>query len=252
MGRDKSALDWHGVPLLAHICAVVRRGIGGGPVVIVRSAGQADPVCVPGWAAVVEDSKAGVGPMQGLLDGLKALPADCESVFLAGVDAPFLTCGFVRSTLDVLACAPDLDAAIPFVRGFRHPVLAGYRAAVVPDLAERLERGERRAGQIFDGRLRLVEAAELLAHPQLSRDDPGLSSVEDVDTPERFDLAIGRSLPEVSVERGGVRTSCLAVRLAGVSAATGLPVDRLSVVDDVLPAGDPLYPLGRGDIVIAG
>jgi molybdopterin-guanine dinucleotide biosynthesis protein A len=248
MGRDKAGLDWHGAPLLAHVCAVVRRGTDGGPVIVVRSAGQELPA-LPRWVTVVADAEAGVGPMQGLLDGLRSLPVACELVFLAGVDAPLITAGFVRSTLGAFLGRPEIDAAIPFVRGYRHPLLAGYRTGIASRLAERLAQGDRRAGQIFDGRLRLVEADELLGHPQLLRDDPTLSSVEDVDTPERFATAVARARPTITVERGHTRGSCTAVRLADIATAIGVPLDRLDVIGDLRAAGDPLYPLAAGDVV---
>jgi len=189
MGRDKASLDWYGVPLLVHACSVVREGVDGGPVVVVASAGQALPE-LPAWAAVAADARPGIGPMQGLLDGLRALPAGVDRVFLAACDAPLLRPAFVASLLARLEAEPEVEALIPFVRGHRHPLLAAYRASTAGRLEEAIIRGERRAGQIF--RLRLVGEDELLHDERLARADPELVSVEDVDTVEAYEAALAR------------------------------------------------------------
>lgn len=185
MGRDKAALDWHGTPLLAHVCEAVRAGTGGGPVVVVGAPGRALPA-LPDWVVVTADSVEGIGPMQGLLDGLRVLPRDVEIMFLASTDAPLLRPAFVAVVTELLCVDETLDAAVPFVRGHRHPLLAAYRVAARDRLESGLDAGQRRAGQIFGSRLRLVDGSELLRDPRLARDDPTIVSVDDVDTPEEY------------------------------------------------------------------
>jgi molybdenum cofactor guanylyltransferase len=185
MGRDKAFLDWHGVPLLAHVCEVARAGTGGGPVVVVGAPGRELPT-LPAWAVTVVDSVEGVGPMQGLLDGLRALPAEVELVFLASTDAPLLRPAYIAVVIDLLRAEPTLEAVVPFVRGHRHPLLAAYRSAARHRLEEGLRAGQRRAGQIFGARLRLVAEQDLLRDPRIARDDPTLVSVDDADTPEEY------------------------------------------------------------------
>lgn len=248
MGRDKASLDWHGVPLLAHVCAVVRRGTGGGPVVVVRAPGGALPE-LPDWVEVTEDAATGIGPMQGLLDGLRALALDVDAVFLASTDAPLLRPAHVEAILAVLAADPSLDAAIPFVRGHRHPLLAAYRASALPRLERGLADGQRRAGQIFDTTLRLVEEEALLAHAGLRRQDPGLRSVEDADTPDRFAEALAAPLPLVTLDLGGEARTVAAVRLGQVAEVAGVPVSRLRLEGSA--GADALVPLADGDVVVA-
>jgi molybdenum cofactor guanylyltransferase len=252
MGRDKAAVDWHGVPLLHHVCAVVRRGTGGGPVVVVGAHGE-EPRDVPAWASVTCDAVAGVGPMQGLLAGLQALPADVERIFLATADVPLLCSGYVEAVIATLAAEPGLDALIPFVRRYRHPLLAAYRVSAAHRLAERLARGERRAGQIFDGRLRLADGSELLRCAGLARQDPGLLSVDDVDTPERLDEARRRPLPLVTVADASGRRERRAARLGALAALEGISLDRVPVrVEGAGAVSDPLFPLAPGDRVRLG
>lgn len=250
MGRDKASVDWHGVPLLHHVCAVVRRGTGDGPVVVVGAHGEA-PREVPVWALVTEDAAPGLGPMQGLLAGLRALPAGIERVFLATADAPLLAPAYVEAVMGALAAEPALDALIPFVRGYRHPLLAAYRSGAADRLAERLAAGERRAGQIFDGRLRLEDGGELVRRAGLARQDPGLLSIEDVDTPERLEEARRQPLPLVTVETPGGAHERRVARLGSLLALEGRAVEGLRAhVDGVGVVTDPLFPFATGDRVV--
>lgn len=245
MGRDKAALDWHGAPLVAHVSAVVRRGIGGGPVVVVGAPGRALPP-LPAWVATTADTATGVGPMQGLLDGLRGLPPGVDEVFLASTDAPLLRPALVETMIEALRSTPAVDAAIPFVRGHRHPLLAAYRASVLDLLAEGIALGQRRAGQILDGRLRLLAETELLASAALRRQDPALASVDDADTPERFAALLASPPPAVTV--AGSRRPLGAHRLGDVAEALGRPVGGLRV-EGVAWDGGALLPLADGDVV---
>ena len=66
MGRPKALLDWHGRPAVAHAVEVVRDGVGGGPVCVVRAPGQELP---PLDAIVVDDPVAYGGPLAGSARG---------------------------------------------------------------------------------------------------------------------------------------------------------------------------------------
>ena len=55
MGEPKALLDWHGQTAVEHAVAVVREGIGGGPVCVVRAPGQSLPSLD---AIVVDDAVA--------------------------------------------------------------------------------------------------------------------------------------------------------------------------------------------------
>lgn len=245
MGRDKAGLDWHGVPLLAHVCAVVRRATGG-PVVVVGAPGRPLPL-LPPWVMTTVDAETGVGPMQGLLDGLRALGDTAEAVFLAGTDAPLLRPALVEAVLAELAHGAAADAAIPFVRGHRHPLLAAYRTSVRPLLEAGIAAGGRRAGQILHGRLRLVSEVELLAHAAVVRQDPGLRSVDDADTPDRLAAARAVPPPQVRVERRGAAYERAAFRLADLAGLEAVPAASLRL--EGVADADPLTPLADGDVV---
>ena len=67
MGRPKALLDWHGLTAVEHAVEVVREGIAGGPVCVVRAPGQELP---PLDAIVVDDAVAHDGPLAALHAGL--------------------------------------------------------------------------------------------------------------------------------------------------------------------------------------
>jgi molybdopterin-guanine dinucleotide biosynthesis protein A len=188
MGRDKATLDWLGVPLVAHVAGVVGDALGPGPLVVVRSAGQALPP-LPAGVEVVDDRAAGRGPLQGLRDGLEALAGRAEVAFACGVDAPLLVPAFVHRVVD--AVGADVDAAIPVVAGRRHPLLAAYRVALGPLAAVLLDEGVRELGRLAGScRARLLDERALLADPELAAADPELHSVVNVNTPEEYRRAL--------------------------------------------------------------
>src|SRR5438105_11762733 len=71
MGTPKAALEWHGSTLLRRTVGILAR-VTGGPVVVVRARGQELPVLPPD-VEVVDDPRAGKGPVQGLAAGLAAV-----------------------------------------------------------------------------------------------------------------------------------------------------------------------------------
>ncbi|HZO50426.1 MAG TPA: molybdenum cofactor guanylyltransferase [Gaiellaceae bacterium] len=191
MGVDKATLDWHGTPLLKHVVAVVSHAVGGGPVVVAARAGQE----LPGLSAgvdVVRDAAPGRGPLQGVHDGLVAVSRHADAAFVAAVDLPLLKPAFVRAVLRSLG--PDDDVAAPFVRGLRQPFAAAYRVRTADAVAALLDDGEHRAGVLLGRcRTRWLTEAELLRDPELAREDPGLESVTNANTPEEWEAALERA-----------------------------------------------------------
>ena len=143
MGTPKAWLDWHGATLLRRTCGVVARGAGG-PVVVVRAAGQELPE-LPGDVHVVEDARDGQGPLQGLLAGLEAVEA--ELAFVASTDMPFLHPRFVGA---VCAAASEADAAVPHIGGHRQPLAAAYRTTLAPVVAELVAQDRMKPAFLFE------------------------------------------------------------------------------------------------------
>src|SRR3954468_8075055 len=128
MGRPKANLEWHGSTLLHRVTGIVARAIDG-PVVVVRAPDQELPELPPG-VRVVEDAAEGRGPLQGLAAGLSAVAGDSELAYVSSTDVPLLHPAFVRAVARA-ASGADVDVALPVVHGFRHPLAAAYRTALV-------------------------------------------------------------------------------------------------------------------------
>ena len=96
MGTSKALLDWHGRTAVEHAVSVVREGVEGGPVCVVRTPGQELP---PLDAIIVEDTVAFGGPLAALHAGLGALGGRADVAFACGVDTPLLVPAFARVVL---------------------------------------------------------------------------------------------------------------------------------------------------------
>ena len=238
MGTPKAWLDWHGEPLLRRVVGLVARGAGG-PVIVVRAPGQELPA-LPAGVRVVEDAREGRGPLQGLLAGLEA--ADGEVAFAASTDVPFLHPRFVAA---VCRAVDGADAAVPFVDGFRQPLAAAYRTALVPLVAELVEAGRMKTGFLFERcETRWLEE---LPHPE---------SVRNVNAPRGLPRGAGRAgagraraLLRAAAAPGGRRR---ARRRSGAAAsAVGVQLDAhvVAALNGDQIARDPLEPLAEGDEV---
>jgi molybdopterin-guanine dinucleotide biosynthesis protein A len=259
MGTAKAALEWHGSTLLRRTVGIVARATGG-PVVVVRAAGQ-DLPALPAGTAVVDDPRAGRGPVQGIAAGLGALRGLAETAFVTSTDLPFLHPAFVRRVLRPLGEPGGPDVVLPVARGHQQPLAAGYRTGLA-GLAERLVEEDRlRPAFLFElcAVTRLGEDA-LRADPVLAALDPELDSVLGVNTPAEYAAARERPAPQVTVEAargplpGGSPGGPWPVRAATVRAAAdavGLPFDRpvLAEVNGGEPIDDGTAPLATGDTV---
>jgi molybdopterin-guanine dinucleotide biosynthesis protein A len=182
MGEPKALLDWRGRPAVCRAVEVVREGVDGGPVCVVRAPGQALPELD---AIVVDDPVAFGGPLAALRVGLEALAGRVDVAFACGVDTPLLVPAFVRSVCASL-CVGD-DAVVPVIDGRPQPLLAAYRVALAPELQRLLDRGARGLRDIPGACVvRELPEAELRADAALSASDPGLRSAANANTPEEW------------------------------------------------------------------
>jgi molybdopterin-guanine dinucleotide biosynthesis protein A len=264
MGTPKAALEWHGSTLLRRTVGIVARATGG-PVVVVRAAGQDLPE-LPGPVTVVDDPREGRGPVQGIAAGLAALAGQAEAAFVTSTDLPFLHPAFVRRVLRVLGSQDGShsggpDVALPVARGYPQPLAAAYRTGLA-GLAERLVKEDRlRPAFLFaECAVTRLDDAALLADPDLAARDPDLDSVLNVNTPEDYQAARRRPAPEVTVQlfgalvKAGRQAGQRRVRAATVQAAAdaaGLPFDRhvTAALNGDQITRDPLTPLAAGDTV---
>jgi molybdenum cofactor guanylyltransferase len=217
MGTPKAALEWHGSTLLRRTVDIVARATGG-PVVVVRAAGQQLPR-LPAGTLVVDDPQQAKGPVQGIAAGLAALSGQADVAFISSTDVPFLHPAFIRR---VLAESAGADVVLPVARGYQQPLAAAYRTSLA-EVAERLVKQDRlRPAFLFaECAVTRLDDTELLADPVLAALDPDLDSVLNVNEPADYQAARARPAPEVTVQLFGALTT--ASRLPGprtVRAAT--------------------------------
>jgi molybdopterin-guanine dinucleotide biosynthesis protein A len=198
MGTPKANLEWHGSTLLRRTVGILARATGG-PVVVVRAAGQELPGLPPG-TEVVDDPRAGKGPVQGIAAGLAALGGKADAAFVSSTDMPFLHPAFVRRVLRALG-EEHADVALPVARGYPQPLAAAYRTGLA-GTAERLV-GEDRLRPAFLFRECVVtrlDEALLRQDAVLALLDPELDSVLNVNEPADYAAARARPAPEVTVQ----------------------------------------------------
>jgi molybdenum cofactor guanylyltransferase len=256
MGSAKAALEWHGSTLLYRAAAVLMRSVDG-PLIVVAAPGQELPE-LPTGVTVVEDPVEGLGPMQGLVVGLTAVEGRAEAAFVCSTDLPFLHPAFVRRVLRGLD--DGADVALPVARGFRQPLAAAYRAELAGLVADLLREGNRRPGMLFEHcTVAQLDDAALLADTALSRYDPDLESVLNINTPDDYRAARDREPPEVTVERfgalakgGGHKPRTVRAATIGHAAqAVGLQLDRhvVAALNGEQVTRDGRLPLVAGDAV---
>lgn len=181
MGRPKAWLDFHGRPLLN---LVIERVAPLATTVLVSAApGQPLPP-LPGDVVRVDDRAGGLGPLQGLRDGLGAAARrGCGVVVAVAVDLPRIRPAVIRYLLSVLG--PEDDAVVPVRQGRRHPLLAVYRTRTTAAIEHLFARGILRVQTLLDHlAVRWVAADELAAV------DPDGESFLNINTPEDYAAAL--------------------------------------------------------------
>jgi molybdenum cofactor guanylyltransferase len=262
MGGPKAALEWHGSTLLYRTTAVLARAVGG-PVTVVAAPGQELP-SLPKGVEVVEDPVEGMGPMEGIATGLAAVAGRAARAFVCSTDLPFLHPAFVSVVLRAMEksfeSGTEVDVVMPVARGFRQPLAAAYRTGMAGLIRDRVAEGDRRPGMLFQYcRVRQLDDDVLLADPVLSRLDPELESVVNVNRPDEYAAARKRPPPEVVVERFGTLASdgqrgprrVRAATLGAAAEAAHVMLDRhvLAALNGEQITRDPQIPVVAGDEV---
>ena len=258
MGRPKALLEWHGSTLLQRVVGIVGRVVDG-PVVVVRAPGQELPL-LPPQVVLTSDAREGRGPLQGLSAGLSAVGDAAQWAYVSSTDVPLLHPAFVGAVLRA-AEREDVDVALPVAHGFRHPLAAAYRAALLPEVERLIAEDRMKPAFLFErARVRELDEAELLRDRELARADPDLLSLLNLNDPAEYERARARSAPAVTVRRFGALArnggglDPLPVRAATLGAAAssaGVTLDRhvVAALNGDQISRDPEYPLAAGDAV---
>ena len=182
MGWDKGRLAFGVETMLVRVARLVGEVVN--DVVIVARDGQDVPAFPEGAPSirVVRDPVAGLGPLAGIVTGLKAIRH--TRAFVTACDMPFVRPALVRRLVGLIG---DYEVCLPVSDGHAMTMCAIYRTSVI-DEAERL---------IASGQLSVKGLIERVSARRVDatafRDlDPDLESFISCDTPEAYQQALVR------------------------------------------------------------
>jgi molybdopterin-guanine dinucleotide biosynthesis protein A len=154
---------------------------------VVAAEDQDLPELPPG-VIVARDERKGLGPLEGLRAGLKALPAGVDAAYVTSCDVPLLVPGFVRQMIEL---ADGYDIAVMDIDGFAHPLSAIYKRSILPRVEDLLSRDQLRPVFLFDSmKTRRIRPDEITA-------DPDLRTLRNLNTPDDYH----RALDEAGISR---------------------------------------------------
>ncbi len=258
MGSPKAALDWHGSTLLRRVTGIMARSIGG-PVVVVSAPGQSLPA-LDRAVEVLADEREGRGPLQGIAAGLGAIGDRAPVAYVSSTDVPLLHPAFVRRVLG--AFDDHVDVVLPEVGGYRQPLAAAYRVALLPTVEALIAADRMRPAFLFEeSRVLHLDDTDLLRETALARLDPELASVRNLNEPADYQQALESPAPEIRVEKFGplaTRTESGARRqivrawsLGEAARAVEIALDEhvVAALNGDQITRDPELPLVRGDTI---
>ena len=144
MKADKAGLDVAGRTLLEHVLAQVEPLFD--EIVVSLSPGRALPFRPRTGLRVVEDAVPGLGPLAGILAGLRAARNDACMVIacdIPDIDVPLL------ETLARATCGSEITVPVG-PSGLYEPLFALYRRSIVPEIEALLTSGECSILPLFD------------------------------------------------------------------------------------------------------
>jgi len=175
MGTDKGALPFGGETMLARITRLVREITA--EVIVVGRSDQA--------GVTIHDAVEDQGPLSGIAAGLAASTTDLNVV--VACDMPLIKPAVLRRLLEAI---DSNDACVAVADGHASALCGVYRSRVAGDAQALLASGERRVMRLLDRiETKRVDAA-------LLRDiDPDLETFVSVDTADKYQWALARTLP---------------------------------------------------------
>ena len=248
LGVDKATLDWHGTKLYERVARLLARGLGGGPIVVVDRFGS--DLDVPSWLERTTDSQPDAGPLVGLLAGLEALAGRVDSAVVVPCDLPLLHPAVVRKLAQSLASGSfDLAAPMAQTKDRVLPLPGAWSLSSTNAVRSAVAAGQRSPAKLAKGfSCSPLTLATLAEDPEVSRTDPDLESLRDIDTPEDH-AGLLSSPPKVRVSRSGRVSTLQAWTLGQLASAIGGDPDGPCVVNGLPIEFDPAFPLARRDAV---
>lgn len=148
MGQDKRWLEISGVGLLEGLLAKGRAGGFGEMFLCAEGAGEGIRLLADRYGAkLLVDGEPGLGPMEGLRQGLSHMGA--EWAVAVAADMPFFSFSALEPLRRHMEDGTPM-AILPVTRGRRNPLAALYRSEMADVFGKALARGERKIGQAVE------------------------------------------------------------------------------------------------------
>ena len=189
MGRDKGSLPFGDETMLSRVIRIVSDVTN--EIVVVARDGQAlrplpdkpEGLSPRTMVRLVRDPVEGMGPLAGIVTGLRSLTSD--GAFVTACDMPLLRPDLVRRVIDL---AGNHDVCVPVLDGHAMTMCGVYKVSVIAAAERLLASGERSVKRLLDHvNVKTVDAADL-------RDvDPELESFFSCDTPEKYRQALEKA-----------------------------------------------------------
>jgi molybdopterin-guanine dinucleotide biosynthesis protein A len=165
---------------------------------------------------------------------------------------------FIRRVIG--AFGPKVDAVVPEIHGFRQPLSAGYRVAVLPAVEELIAADQLKPAFLFARcRVLWLDQETMLRDRTLAEVDPDLASVSNLNEPSDYERAHALPAPLIDVRRFGTlalsgarrHDSAAAWTLGELARAIELPLDEhvVAAINGDQITRDPELPLAAGDTV---
>lgn len=160
MKRNKAFLEIEGKSLVERSLEVLQEIFSE----VIVSTNQPDLYARYGLP-MIQDEILGVGPLEGLHQGLKA--ASYDSVFFVACDMPFLNGNLIRF---LSTWANEYEIVVPRLQDGLHPLHAFYQRRCLPNIEKNLEAGSLKIMDFLysTSSVRYVEEEDLDAHFDLS------------------------------------------------------------------------------------
>lgn len=228
-----------------------------GPVIVVRAADQELPSLDPSVEVVV-DAREGRGPLQGLAAGMAAIGDRAVGVYVSSTDVPLLHPAFIRRVTNALD--DDVDVVLPEIHGFRQPLSAAYRVALLPQVEALIAADQLKPAFLLQRcRVRKLDDEEILCDSVLARVDPQLASVRNLNERSDYDDAHAVPPPAIEVCRFGTLAingappsqTVAAWSLGELAQTIELALDEhvVAALNGDQITRDPELPLAAGDTV---
>ena len=180
MGEEKGLAVLGGKPLISHVARTLESVADEIVIAVAKGMSGRYREVLSEEYKIVEDERAGVGPLEGLVTALSAAKED--SVLVSPCDTPFLKVDLCRS---MVSLAKKRDGAVPRIGGNFEPLHGVYRRIkCLAAFEEALE----------EGRQRPVDAYEMLDLEYIDEDvvrvvDPRLESFWNLNSREELEMA---------------------------------------------------------------